>query len=230
MNAPAPKETGDVRAMTADSIGKDILSALVQEIKLLPDVWQKLPENKQNDIIDRLRKRVETNVRMAVHLIASSARPAISATLDSVTIKDEIKGVVLVGKGNPARHDLCDAQGKSVLIVIADSTENTGGMNDVKGEKDQRALDLGKEHEEDDGGGMPEGGASSVIEGEARMLPAPEVEPSEEELEEQREAGYQAAADGQPESACPVMKGALCIAWVKGWKEWHEQNPAEGNQ
>ena len=42
--------------------------------------------------------------------------------------------------------------------------------------------------------------------------------------EEAFEEGYQAAADGQPESACPVMAGKLCIQWVKGWKRYHEMN------
>ena len=30
--------------------------------------------------------------------------------------------------------------------------------------------------------------------------------------------GYAAAEAGQPESDCPVMRGELCIEWVKGWK------------
>lgn len=49
--------------MTAETVGKDLLSALVQEIKLLPNTWPKMSENRQNDLIDRLRKRVETNVK-----------------------------------------------------------------------------------------------------------------------------------------------------------------------
>jgi len=32
----------DFRQMTAETAGKDLLGALVTEIKLLPDVWQKL--------------------------------------------------------------------------------------------------------------------------------------------------------------------------------------------
>ncbi|WP_253567024.1 DNA translocase FtsK [Burkholderia cenocepacia] len=26
------------------------------------------------------------------------------------------------------------------------------------------------------------------------------------------------------------MAGELCIAWVKGWKEWHEQQAAAGDE
>ena len=53
MNAP------DFRSMTAATIGKDLLSALVTELKLLPAVWAKLPQKKQDDILDRLRARVD---------------------------------------------------------------------------------------------------------------------------------------------------------------------------
>lgn len=70
------KTAKDTMAMTAATIGSDLLQALVQEIKLLPDVWPKLSQKKQDDVIERLRKRVITNVQMATHLIASSAASA----------------------------------------------------------------------------------------------------------------------------------------------------------
>ncbi len=72
------KHNDDVKAllsMTAETIGRDLLQALVQEIKLLPDVWQKLSQKKQDDVIDRLRNRVETNVKMAVHSLRARGEP-----------------------------------------------------------------------------------------------------------------------------------------------------------
>lgn len=42
-------ENQDFRTMTADTIGKDLLSALLAEIKLLPEPWPKLPKKKQDD-------------------------------------------------------------------------------------------------------------------------------------------------------------------------------------
>lgn len=47
----------DPRTMTADTIGKDLLSALVTELKLLPKPWPELSNGKQDDTIDRLRER-----------------------------------------------------------------------------------------------------------------------------------------------------------------------------
>jgi len=84
---------------------------------------------------------------------------------------------------------------------------------------DFRAMDLGHEYHDNDGGGMDD----NVIDAD-RGLPAPEDVVTSQQLEEAFEEGYQAAADGQPESACPVMAGKLCIQWVKGWKRYHEMN------
>lgn len=223
MNAPQ-----DIRHMTADTLGKDLLGALVTEIKLLPDSWQKLSKSKQDDVIDRLRKRVESNVKMAVHLLAADGRVTIAGDLDQITIKDGVKAVVKFGAGAENLHQLYEVSGKSILLVVANAADHLGGINEMAGESDQRAMDLGREYHANDGGGMGDESSQDevVIEGEVLGLPSPDsVSSTDDEKEEAYEAGYQAAADGKPESDCPVMKGDLCIAWVKGWKFWHEQNP-----
>ncbi|WP_253567026.1 hypothetical protein ABEG10_08460 [Burkholderia cenocepacia] len=102
----------NVLQMTADSIGKDLLSALVTEMKLMPDIWVKLSEKKQNDVIDRLRARVEHNVKMATHLIASDGRIVVQGDLDQITIKDGVKAVVKFGGSQPNLHELYEASGK----------------------------------------------------------------------------------------------------------------------
>ena len=48
--------------MTAQTIGKDLLAAVVQEMKLMPDVWQKMSEDKQQDVIER-KKSTRSNRR-----------------------------------------------------------------------------------------------------------------------------------------------------------------------
>ena len=224
MNAPQ-----DFRNMTADTIGKDLLQALVMELKLLPEPWQKLTKKKQDDIIDRLRNRVETNVKMAVHMLAAEGRTVVAGDLDQITIKDGVKAVVKFGTGAANLHELYEVAGKSVLVVVANAADHTGGMNDVQGEDDQRAMDLGHEYHDNDGGGM-DGAANDgdVIEGEVLELPAPgDTAPTEEELDQYYEDGYQAAADGKPESDCPIVRSELVAKWRSGFRDWHEQNPAD---
>ena len=78
------KEAKATMSMTAASVGKDLLQALIQEIKLLPDVWAKIPKIKQDDVIERLCKRVDTNIKMAVHLLASQGRTVVAGDLEQI--------------------------------------------------------------------------------------------------------------------------------------------------
>lgn len=211
-------EPQDFRQMTADSIGKDLLQAIVMELKLLPKPWPKLSESKQNDIIDRLRDRVDTNVKMAVHLIASQGRTVVAGDLDQITIKDGVKAVVKFSSTAPNLHELYDAASKAVLVVVANAADHTSGMDEIKGDGDQRVMDLGHEYHDNDGGGMD---GQPPIDQDAPALPAPgETTLTQEELDKAYDDGYQAAAEGKPESDCPVMRGELCIQWVKGWKDF----------
>jgi ribosome modulation factor len=222
MNAPQ-----DFRAMTADTIGKDLLNALVLELKLLPDVWPKLSEKKQNDVIDRLRARVQSNIAMAVHTLASSGRTVVAGDLDQITIKDGVKAVIKFSAAAPSLHELYDAQSKAVLVVVASADDHTGGMDEVRGESDQRAMDLGQEYTSEDGDGMNGPTGDGVIDVDAKQI---EHQPLQEEIDAAEEAGYLAASEGKPQSDCPVMAGALCIAWVKGWKAWHEEQKGSNDK
>lgn len=212
----------DIREMTADTIGRDILQALVQEIKLLPDLWVKMPKRKQDDVINRLRARVEYNVRMAVHLIASQNRTTIIGDLEQVTSKDGIKAVFKISANADGRHNLLDQVGKACLIVIANAEEAVAGMDDVQGEPDQRAMDLNTEYTDQDGDGMDDGtDGDNVIDVEVTAI---EHQPLQAEFDEAYQQGWDAAAEGKSQDDCPRMAGALCIQWIKGWKAWHAEH------
>lgn len=222
------EQSQDFRQMTAATVGKDLLGALVAEIKLMPDVWQKMPKAKQDDVIERLRKRVEDNVNMAVFTIAAQDRTVVAGALEQITIKDGVKAVIKFGIKAPNLDGLYEAasEGKDVLVVVAGAKDYTGGMNEVQGENDQRAMDLGHEYNDNDGGGMDSVSDVDPDTGEIKGLPLPDqVPPSQEELDKYYDDGYQAAAEGKPKSDCPIVMGALVIQWVKGWTEWHEENP-----
>lgn len=179
------KPNDDMKAtlnMTAETIGKDILSTLVGEIKLLPDIWQKLSKKKQDDVIDRLRKRVETSVKMAVYLLSTKGRTAVVGELEQITIKDGVKAVVKFGLGAAHLHELYECTHKEVLVVVADAEGSLAGMDKIKGEKDQRAMDLGHEYDPNgDGKGMDAVAEGEVLEGEVLAL---EHKPSAEDWEQ----------------------------------------------
>lgn len=224
MNAPQ-----DFRQMTAETVGKDILQALVMELKLLPKPWQEIPQKKQDDIIDRLRSRVDSNIKMAVHLLASQGRTVVAGDLDQITIKDGVKAVVKFGSNAANLHELYDVAGKAVLVVVANAADHTGGMDEVKGESDQRAMDLGHEYHDNDGGGMEGAGdGDDVVDAEFIALPSPDqVQPSEEEKDQAFDDGYAAAEAGKPESDCPVIRSELVIEWMRGHRTFHEADPVK---
>ncbi|MBX9637171.1 MAG: hypothetical protein K2Q45_06435 [Nitrosomonas sp.] len=214
------KKSNDFKQMTADTVGKDLLGALVQEIRLLPDVWPKLPKKKQDDVIDRLRKRVEENVNMAVFTLAAQDRTVVAGSLDQITIKDGVKAVIKFGIKSPNLDGLYEAasDGKDVLVVVAGVEEHTGGMNEIQGEDDQRGMDLGHEYNENDGGGMDE-----PIEGE--ILGLPEKVITEEDKDKAWDDGFEAAGEGKTQADCPIIDAELVTEWVRGFKAWHEENP-----
>jgi hypothetical protein len=126
-------------SIAADTMTGDLLAALIDEFKHAPDVWQKMSEATQSDVIFRVRNRVRHAVKDAVHIIASANRPTIVGTVESVTIKDGIKAVISLSKTDPQRHALADAAGSAILMVVASDTYD-GGTEEVKPEPDQPPL------------------------------------------------------------------------------------------
>lgn len=130
--------------VAAETMLGDLMKLCIDEVKAAPDVWQKLSEAEQQNIIDRVRERVRNAVEESVRIIATQGYARIRGTLESVTIKDGIKAVLTLPQFDPARHELVDAQGTRVYIVVADVEAFSGGGSDVKPEPDQGALVLDK--------------------------------------------------------------------------------------
>ena len=64
----------------------------------------------------------------------------------------------------------------------------------------------------------------------ARMnadVTAIEHKPLESEKQQAYGDGQLSAQEGKTLNDCPIMAGELCIEWVKGWKAWHEEHPAD---
>ncbi|EMJ9320767.1 cell division protein FtsK, partial [Pseudomonas aeruginosa] len=156
--------------MTADTLGKSLLQGLIQEIRIMPDCWQKLPEAKQQDIIDRLERQVRNAATIAVHTIAGGDRDTVYGKLESMTAKDKMKAVFVVNPSSPHKEDLLFAVNKDCLLIIGGANEFTEGMDQVKPDPDQNPLDLnGGDHDMEDAGawgGMQPADDSDVVDAE----------------------------------------------------------------
>lgn len=140
MNKRPEIEEATPALIAADTMTGDLMACLIDEFKSAQDVWQKMPEEAQQDLIYRVQQRVQENVRAAVEIIASANRPTIVATVESVTVKEGIKAVVTLPKSDAQRHNLFDAAGMSVLLIVGGASEFYGGTDQVKPDPDQPAL------------------------------------------------------------------------------------------
>lgn len=135
-----PQDSAIVGLASATMTG-DLLTALVDELKAAPDVWQKLNQHKQDAIIDRFHRRIGEAIKEAVRMIASDNRPTIRAKLEQLVSKDGIKAVLTIAQTDPQRHDLLDAVGQRVLLLVADADQYGGGERPVP-DKDQPDLPI----------------------------------------------------------------------------------------
>ncbi|MHB0820093.1 cell division protein FtsK [Stutzerimonas stutzeri] len=128
--------------MTADTLGRSLLEGLIQEIRIMPNVWQKLPEKKQTEIIERLERQVRNAATIAVHTISGGERETVYGKLESVAVKDKMKAVLVVNPNSPHKHDLLDAVNQDCLIIIGGAGDFLHGTDEVQADPDQNPLDL----------------------------------------------------------------------------------------
>lgn len=114
-------------SLASETMLADLTQCLIDELKAAPDVWQKLSEDAQDDVIKRVASQVGDAVIKAVNLIAADSREVITAELEQITAKEGIKAVLTLAKHDPNRHALLDSVGKAVLIVVADAKQFMGG-------------------------------------------------------------------------------------------------------
>ncbi|HGN2142480.1 TPA: cell division protein FtsK [Pseudomonas aeruginosa] len=165
--------------MTAETLGKSLLQGLIQEIRILPDVWQKLSEAKQTDVIERLEQQVRNAATIAVHTIAGAERETVYGKLESIAAKDKMKAVIVVNHSSPNKHDLLDAVNEDCLLIIGGAAEFLDGMKDVKADPDQNPLDLNGgdgDMEEDGAWGVEQQPDDDVVDAEFQELPQLTVE------------------------------------------------------
>ena len=125
--SPEKDEAVDLDALVTETLLGDLVAFLLDEIRAAPDVWEKLDQQQQEDVIHRCQLRGSRLIGAIVRLVAAEGRDAISADLEQITAKDEIKAVCKLGRHDSKRHALLDAVGKRVLLVVADAEQYLGG-------------------------------------------------------------------------------------------------------
>lgn len=135
MTEPQP----DPIELTAETLGRDILEALVDELK--PHIgFQVMNETAQTAVIDKLRKRVQGLIQEGLTVLFRGHYPACEAVLEGITIKNGLKVTCKIAKGARHWHDIVENEGQRVLLVLADPEQFTQHMDEVRARANQKDL------------------------------------------------------------------------------------------
>ena len=136
------EERPDAAVVARDTMVGDLRDCMLDFLRhntsALP--WNMLPEQQQRDTIEKVTKAAEVAVARAVHIIATDGRTAIVGELIKIQVKDGIQVQVNLSKHDPQRHELIDAQGKAVLLVVAGAEGYGGARAPVKVDPDPKTL------------------------------------------------------------------------------------------
>lgn len=170
----AEKHSPKIPMLAAEHMGKSLVELVLQELRAAPDVWQKMSEKQQWEVIERVQHGVKYATAGAVNTIVTGGHTALAGTIDTVNIKDKIKLTVIVSKSNLAESlaELYAAGSESSCqILLADAAQYLGGMELVQAEPNQPELFSDEAEKPDDqllwAINLP------LITGSATMVPAP---------------------------------------------------------
>lgn len=119
---------------------RKLIIELFKDPRFTGKSWKELKEAEQRSLVADAETVIEEAITRAVDIIASNALPHCKVLLKQVAIKDNIKGVFECDKAHELRHDLADAAGNHVIVVLPDASIYMGQRNKVKFDKDQPEL------------------------------------------------------------------------------------------
>lgn len=112
----------------ADGLHGQLSSWMVNQLKHLPSTFQEMSEEEQQDLISGAVNQSREIINDIVELIASDGRKVIMGKCKKVSNNgDQIEAQVICSNKAECRHDLVDAAGQSVMLVVADSRDYMGG-------------------------------------------------------------------------------------------------------
>lgn len=139
-DAAAPDQATQAYALSANTMGHDLLAALLGELRGMPDHWLRMNEELQQKAIERIKDKIQVSVQACVSMLMRGQFAAVPADLDAITCKKGFTAALSIPKDALYRHQLIDAQGTRVLIVMADASLWLQRMDEIKAKGNQ--IDL----------------------------------------------------------------------------------------
>lgn len=127
----------DTIAKSTDSVGAQILKAMLVELQVLSPRYSALTQDQQQEIIDRLRDALADSINHAVHVIAAKSYEALPVKIAKGQIKEGIQLQVNV-LGTPKHSGWVEEIGKEAMLVFCDPTGFAMGLDSFKAPAKQR--------------------------------------------------------------------------------------------
>jgi hypothetical protein len=130
----------DPAEIAASTVGRTLLKALADQLEATTKPWREMTEVEQHAGLERMRLAVRVAVTDALRLIFGQSMPACPATLEGLTSKGTITMRLTVDKRAANRHELLDAVGTHVVVLIGNPDDYLQGINDIKARAQQPGL------------------------------------------------------------------------------------------
>lgn len=118
-------------AAASESLGRDMLDALMTQIEKLPG-WSMASASTRELALRDFKQAVENTIQTAIQVIGTGQFPACAATLANVSFGADIRATLKIDRNAPGRHDLVDMAGLPVVILMASPDDYLARMQDVK--------------------------------------------------------------------------------------------------
>lgn len=112
--------------LATETLTGDIRDFLLDRVKNLGKPWPAMTEDEQRIQIHAAKEAADRLVRKVCSIVAAGGKKALTGTLVKVAIKDKIQTQIDFSKHDELRHNLMDAQGLTVSVVLADAEPYTG--------------------------------------------------------------------------------------------------------
>ena len=127
----------DQTAKVKDSVGNQLMRAMLVELSMLSPRWQAMNQEQQQETIDRLRDALTDAINGAVHAIAAQSYENLPVKLIKAQVKDGVRFQVDVS-GTPKSSAWVDQIGKDCMLIFCDPTGFKLGLDSFTAPSNQR--------------------------------------------------------------------------------------------
>lgn len=122
------------------AVGAMLLRTMTDHLAGIRTPWDQLSTIDQDQVIERFRRAIQEAIRAAMGVLAAGEYPAIVASLDGLSLRKGISAKLTIQKSAHNRHELLDAVGTDVLIVLADPEVYSEELEGIRAKAKQRDL------------------------------------------------------------------------------------------